>query len=134
MQAENQKLKKEIVDKVNKIQMMERQFEDTSRETKKMTDVISLYSSILGIHIDPVHGRDKEYLISIYDKIDSSKKIFEAKIQSISVMRDMPEWQVVLNKLPLNPFLGFAIGDKLIYQESNISSFFEMVKEAALLS
>ena len=134
MQAENQKLRKEIAEKANRIQLMEKEFEESSRDCKKLTDITSLYSTMLGIYIEPIGSRDKEFMITIFDKRDKSKKVFEAKIETISIIRDRPEWQVILNKLPLNPFLGFNAGSKLVYQESNIGNFFDMVKEAAIIA
>lgn len=133
MQAENQKLRKEISEKTNKVQQMDIHLEEASKECKKLTTITSMYSDMLGIQIDPIQGRDKEFIVSVNEQRQPFRKIFEARVETIKVF-DRIEWRVVLNKLPLNPFIGHSIGEQLIYQESNISNFFSLVREAALLS
>ncbi len=134
MQAENQKLRKEINERTAKLLHMEQQLEESSKECNMLTTITSMYSDMLGIKIEPVNGLDKEFLISIQDRRDPYHKVFEAKIESISSIPDRMEWRVSIMKLPLNPYLGNKIGEQLIYQQSNIHNFFKLVHEASLMS
>lgn len=93
-----------------------------------------MYSDMLGINIEQINGRDKEFLISIQEKKEPFQKVFEAKIESISTIPDRMEWKVSLNKLPLNPYVGYKIGQQLIFQQSNIHNFFKLVHEASLMA
>lgn len=131
MQAENQKLKKDVADKLKKVQIMEDKLEETTKECRKLVEMTGIYADLMGIHIDPVFGKEKEFVFSVYESSAKTKKLFEARMETISQLRDRTEWQVTLNKLPLLSFMGYQEGNKLIYQESNIANFYDMVKEAA---
>jgi hypothetical protein len=134
MQAENQKLRKEINERTAKLAKMEENLELTSKECNMLTTITSMYSDMLGINIEQINGRDKEFLISIQEKKEPFQKVFEAKIESISTIPDRMEWKVSLNKLPLNPYVGYKIGQQLIFQQSNIHNFFKLVHEASLMA
>lgn len=134
MQADNQKLKKEIKAKLEKMSMMEDKLDEFARKNKEASDVISIYSALLGVHIDKIYGRERAFKIYMCDKAGSDKRVFEAIMEQKKGSTGLEEWHIQLERLPMPSIGGKTAGDKLVYNESQLSSFFELVRDAAQLS
>jgi hypothetical protein len=134
MQGDNQKLKKEIKAKLEKMSMMEDKLDEFSRKNKEASDVISIYSALLGVNIEKLYGKERSFKIYICDKPGSDKRVFEATMEQRKSSIGQDEWHVHLERLPMPSIGGNAVGDKLVYSESQLSNFYEMVKDAAQLT
>jgi hypothetical protein len=131
MQNKNAKLKKQIKDKIERIDMMERKLEEVAKETKHCTDVISLYSALLGISIEKIPGKEREFKIFSTDRPSPDKKAFEARIECRGKTRgQLEEYQVIIEKIPTPGMYGLQVGQKLIYDENQLSDLLRVMKEA----
>lgn len=133
MQEDNQKLKKEIKAKIEKMGMMEDKLEEFSRKNKEAHDIITIYGALIGIYIERVPGRDRKYRITIYEKPGSEKKQFESTLEPKNTGKGYEEWHVHIDKLAYPSLLGLTAGETRIYNERTLGEFFLVLKEVAQL-
>ena len=108
LQAKNQKLKKQIRDKIDRIDMMNLKLEEVARENKQNADLIEVYSSLLGVHVEkPVGSDEKSYLLYCLDRPGGKSRTMEAKLEcrpKTGGRGGSDEWSVEILRLPHSPF------------------------------
>lgn len=133
MQAKNSKLKKQIRDKIDRIDLMNLKLEEVARENKQSADIIEIYSTLLGVHVEKLPDDDKGFLLYCLDKPGGKARVVEAKMESRPKQvgrAAADEWIVTVLKLPLNPYQGLSVGQKLCYTDHTLPDFFNVIKEA----
>ena len=115
--------------------MMNLKLEEVARENKQNADLIEIYSSLLGVHVEKIAGGDdKTYLLYCLDRPGGKTRTMEAKLECRPKMGGRggsDEWNVEILRLPHSPFQGLTVGSKLQYADHMLPELFSVMKTAA---